>query len=338
MDRNLDALGRQWHVLRMIPRYPRKVTIQVIRAGLRDNGIAVGGRTVYRDLAALSQVFPLVVDERGKPYGWSWQADAVAVDVPNLSVTEALAFKLIEQFLETLIPHATLVQLAPYFRMAEKRLSTPAKDSAVHAWPDKVRAVSSNQELKPPWVDPQVQEAVSNALLFENQLRILYQRRAEPNLNEHRIHPLALVQRGPVTYLVATFKDYNDPRLLALHRVHAATVLPERSVRPANFDIDRYIASGAFGFGDGEKIQIEVIFEKDAADHLHKAPLSADQEIVPVDENHVLVSATIVKTPQLEWWLLGFGDKVEVLKPKALREQMQKIVETLSERYRDQDQ
>ncbi|MGA7177980.1 MAG: WYL domain-containing protein [Thiobacillaceae bacterium] len=327
MDRNLDALSRQWHVLRMIPRYPKKITIQSILKGLNDNGIAVGGRTVYRDLAALSQAFPLMVDERAKPYGWSWQADAVALEVPSLSLSEALAFKLVEQFLEGLMPHATLVQLAPYFRMAERRLAAPAKDSPVHAWPDKVRVVSANQTLKPPWIDPQVQEAVSDALLFEQQMQLLYQRRADPTLNEYRVHPLALVQRGPVTYLVATLFDYPGPRLLVLHRMHAVTVLKERSMRPADFNIDRYIASGALGFGDGELIHLEVIFHKDAADHLHKAPLSDDQEIVHIDETRVRVTATLAKTPQLEWWLMAFGDKVEVVKPQALRQQMQQIAE-----------
>jgi predicted DNA-binding transcriptional regulator YafY len=335
MDRNQDALTRQWHVLRLIPRHPHRITIQSVRDALIANGFTVTERTVRRDLTALSVIFPLMVDERDKPYGWSWQPDGVALDLPGLSMSEALAFKLVEQFLDGLMPHATVSQLAPHFRMAERRLSAPVRESLVHAWPDKVRVVSSNQALKPPWIDPQVQEAVSDALLFEHQIQILYQRRADPSLNEYRVHPLALVQRGPVTYLVATLFDYLDPRLLVLHRVHSVTTLKERSRRPPDFNIDRYIESGALGFGDGEMIRLEVIFARDAADHLHRAPLSEDQKIKPIDEHRVLVMATLAKTPQLEWWLMAFGDSVEVVKPKELRRQMQKIAESLSERYRD---
>lgn len=39
----------------------------------------------------------------------------------------------------------------------------------------------------------------------------------------YHLHPLALVVRGPVTYLVATASDYPDVRLYALHRIQRGT-------------------------------------------------------------------------------------------------------------------
>ena len=33
-------------------------------------------------------------------------------------------------------------------------------------------------------------------------------------------------------------------------------------------------------------------------------------------------------------WVLTFGDKAELLEPEALREQLRKLTETLSDRYR----
>lgn len=36
------------------------------------------------------------------------------------------------------------------------------------------------------------------------------------------VHPLAIVQRGGIIYLVCMFADYADVRMLALHRVQQA--------------------------------------------------------------------------------------------------------------------
>jgi len=39
-------------------------------------------------------------------------------------------------------------------------------------------------------------------------------------------------------------------------------------------------------------------------------------------------------TLELRWWLLGFGDKVEVLAPKALREEFSAVTQRMAVQYR----
>ena len=329
-----DTLLRQWQMLRLVPRYPAKITASDIRDRLADDGFKVTKRTVERDLSSLSEVFPLLSDEREKPFGWSWKKEAVPLDVPSLANGEALAFTLIEQFLRGLLPHATLAQLAPYFHMAGQRLSALPKGSMIHAWPDKVRVVPPTQPLIPPTIDARVQRTVSDGLLFDRQLVIRYQKRGETDLKEYIAHPLALVQRGAVTYLVATLFDYGDVRLLALNRIKSADILEERMQRPKDFDIDKYIADGALGFGDGKLVRLEAIFYEPAAEHLYETPLSEDQVIVPFDENRVKLAATVANTPQLEWWLLAFGDAVEVMKPVSLRAGIKEMVSAMARNYK----
>ena len=329
-----DTLLRQWQMLREIPRYPAKITAGQVRDRLVAAGFDVTKRTVERDLASLSVVFPLLLDDRDKPFGWSWKKDAVPLDVPGLGNGEALAFNLVEQYLQGLLPHAILAQLAPYFRMAGQRLAGLPKVRSVPTWPDKVRVVQPTQALLPPKIDPKVQQTVSDALLYESQLTMRYRRRGEEKTSEFLVHPLALIQRGPITYLVATLFDYTDLRLLALHRIRSAEALEKQSNRPEDFDIDRYIASGALGFGEGKTIRLEVIFNAAAAEHLHETPLSEDQKITPVDDGRVRVTATLVHTAQLEWWLMAFGDNAEVVGPKALRDDMTRIANDIAAKYR----
>lgn len=313
------TLIRQWQMLRQIPRHPFKITAKQLYEKLLAENFAVTKRTVERDLQTLSEVFPLVSDERDKPFGWSWAKDGAVFDLPGISNTEALTFKLVEQHLKPILPASTLAQLQPYFATADKKLHSLSEQSPSHFWLEKVRVIQPTQTLLPPAVDGDAQRTVSEGLLLDKQIKITYQKRGEDGTVEYVVHPLGLVERGQIIYLVCTLFTYQDIRILALHRFRSAQLLDEPCQRPAEFSLDGYIASGAFGFGGEEVIQLEAIFSNPAGDHLYETPLSADQVLMPLDDNHLKLSATVVNTEQLRWWLLGFGARVEILAPAKLR-------------------
>lgn len=55
---------------------PHRVDSAKLAAQLRERGLVVHRRTVQRDLTELAKVFPIVCDERTKPYGWRWSDEA----------------------------------------------------------------------------------------------------------------------------------------------------------------------------------------------------------------------------------------------------------------------
>lgn len=322
-----DTLLRQWQMLRMIPRYPQKITAKVLHEKLQDEQFDVAKRTIERDLLSLSEMFPLVSDERNKPYGWSWSKDAPVFNLPGLSHNEALTLAMVEQHLNSLLPSSTLSQLQPYFKAAKQHLSNIPQNERARSWLNKVRAVPPSQPLLPPSIKPAVQHTVYEALLADKQLEIKYLKRGEDKAVEYRIHPLAAVQRGSITYLYCRVFDYEDLRTLALHRIQSATMLEDAAKSPAGFSIDEAINSGKFGFGEGRQIRLEAIFCHGAGDHLFETPLSSEQTLTELEDGNVKLIATVADIPQLSWWLLGLGDGVEVIKPAALR---QSIAETIA--------
>ncbi len=331
---NNQTILRQWRLLRLLPRFPRRITAGDLQRQLETEGHRTSKRTIERDLLALSEIFPISLDDREKPYGWSWQKNAPILDVPGLTAPQALAFALVQRFLAPLLPASTLDELKPYFKTAEQQLSTLPKGRGIPSWAGKVRVLQPAQALLPPAIKPEIQRLVYEALLNNRQLRIAYHRRGAVGPVEYETHPLGVVQRGPITYLVCTLFHYKDIRLLALHRILSAVSLDRPVEYPKDFDLDRYIASGALDFGSGEKIRLEAIFTNETAEHLHETPLSTDQKITPVDDARVKVVATVLDTPQLSWWLLGFGEQVEVLKPKHLRESFAATASAFSKLYR----
>jgi predicted DNA-binding transcriptional regulator YafY len=71
-----STIVRQWHLLTLLPKGPRRIDSAMLEARLRARGLDVHRRTIQRDLVELASVFPIVSDERSKPYGWRWSDDA----------------------------------------------------------------------------------------------------------------------------------------------------------------------------------------------------------------------------------------------------------------------
>ena len=65
----------------------------------------------------------------------------------------------------------------------------------------------------------------------------------------------------------------------------------------------------------------------------YESPLCENQITRELPDGQVQVEAQVQDTQQLRWWLLGFGDHVEVLAPKALRQEFAEKSARMAERY-----
>jgi len=328
-----DTFMRQWQMLRLIPRFPSKVSTSDLVHSLADEGFVVTRRTLQRDLAKLAVIYPLVCDERNKPFGWSWSKDAAFLDIPSMDSHTALAFWMANQHLKPLLPTTTLQTLQPHFDAATKVLNHIETNHGAPAWRKKVRVLPQGQELKAVRIDDDVQQQVYDGLLRNRKLMVSYNSRSDDHAKEYALNPLGLVLKGGISYLVCSIKTYSDIRLLALHRIRKASVLDQPLSTPDGFDLDAYIQSGEFGFRLKGTIAFKALFSKAAALHLGERPLSDTQTMGVQDDGRMLITASIQDTSELRWWLHGFGSQVEVLQPEYIRNEMIKTIQASMKRY-----
>ena len=88
--------------------------------------------------------------------------------------------------------------------------------------------------------------------------------------------------------------------------------------RPPGFDLKKYDDDGRFGFGEGERIRLTFRIAKPNGLHLLESPLSEDQSVTELDEEFE-ITATVVDTEQLNWWLRGFGETVRGVEKQFLK-------------------
>jgi predicted DNA-binding transcriptional regulator YafY len=317
MSGSNDTIYRQWLVLGMIPRQPRSRSTAEIHDALTAQGLTVERRTVQRDLERLSTLFPLVSEADGPGLNWAWLSGGAMQEIPAMSPATALTFQLARDYLEGLFPPSLMAVLGPYFDRATAVLA----ESNLGHWRDKVRLVESGPALATPELAPEVRDQVYHALLEEQQLEAGYYSRSRDSHARRRIHPLGLVGRDGVYYLVARVDDKPEPRQLALQRMDAPVVLDEPVEPPPGFDLDQYLedqAAFAYPRNPGQ-IALHLHVSQEVAFHLQERPLSSDQSLEPLDDGGYRVAATVADTDALRWWLLGFGPRVRVAGPAHLR-------------------
>ena len=328
-----QSLARQWELLKRLPAKGPGATTRELVAWLQNEGYPATKRTVERDLVDLSNLFPLTCNDKGIPYGWHWM-EGQGADLPGLTVADAVSLSLVEELLRPLLPAAILESLEPRFTQARKKLQSHTSDSPNARWADKVRHTPPTLPLLPPKIADRVLEAVQDALLSDLQLDVGYQQPGEEKTHQVRLHPLGLVQRGHVTYLVATAFDYEDIRIYAVHRIQSATKTAERASRPEGFSLDDYIAGGALAFGTGAMIKLEATVSEELAAILAETPLSANQCLKKNKDKTSRLTASICNSWQLHWWILSNCDNFTVQKPLRLRNALAESVSIAAQNYK----
>lgn len=325
-----NTLSRYLVLLMLIPRHPAKIDTERLKEKLAMHGFDISIRSIQRDLNKLSIRFPLIGDE-GKPQGWSWRKNAGQFTLPALDSQAALAFYMAKQHIEPLLPASTVAHLQPWFLTAEKVLGY---GDGLAKWPQKVRVLPPGIQRLPPHINTEVQTAVSEAVLQERQLEVTYLANGADTAWTRTIHPLALVVRDRVIYLVCVFEGHSDIRQLVLHRMQKATILDAPAERPADFDLDTAIAQGELSMPVGKRpIRLEALFSRHVAIHLAESPIAPDQRIDEEDEDDVRLTATVPDTFELRLWLRSFGDEVAIVKPASLRREFRDIAENLATYY-----
>lgn len=313
----LETVRLALELLRRIPR-GRKVTANELHDQLRHAGFDRDVRTIQRQLEMLSEHFDIERDDQSKPYGYRWLENAQALAVPNLTPQESLLLGLAEEHLRNLLPARLMKSMEGFFTQARRSLGPDSNAKQEREWRSKVRVVATGQPLLPPKIHPGVFETVSEALYANCWLELDYTNAAGKR-TKIEVMPLGMAQQGPNLYLVCRYKGYDNERSLALHRIQSANASNLTFDRPKTFDLKQFDDDGRFGFGEGKRVKLSFEIDRRTGFHLTESPLSEDQVVEILDDDRLRITASVVDSERLNWWLRGFGTAVSNIQREEQR-------------------
>lgn len=268
-------------------------------------------RMLQRDLTELVRDERIeVVNPKGKPLRYRRRKDARDDDPGVMAFTRRQITALVSE----IVPKRRLDAL--WRRLLQQDQGPVLNEQQLRILPDTLRLV-------PAEIKPGVLNAVIAALCEQRTLKVLYQNNAGER-SKPQLHPQALVQRGPVTYLLALKNAEPEPvRFYALHRLISARIEDQNARAAEGFDLDQAIELGRIDFGRGERVALELRVRGYLDAVLRDCPLADGQRFEDEPEGSdfsLRLWAEVPSSGALLRWLLAGGDNLEVVAPESMRQ------------------
>lgn len=328
-----DRVFRMLAILRLIPRKPASISTTELHNKLCAQGFVTTRRQLQNDLSGeFSNQFFLMSDERVKPYRWYVDEDASQFNFPALDMPVALAFSYAERHLAHLLPHSLSSQLQPYFDQAKNQL---IGDLGMARWANSLRVIPNGKALIPAPIKHDVWETVVQAFMQHCQLRISYKSRSQGEEKQLTLHPAGFVSRQAINYVVARVEGYSDIRQFALHRILSAQLIKEPCSLPDDFNIDNYIAQGAFSRQqNGATTTLVADISPQIAWLLGETPLSEQQQLEPLpNTDWQRLTATVPLDQETLWWIFALNENIRVYEPQEWAEEVKEKIKRVGEMY-----
>jgi predicted DNA-binding transcriptional regulator YafY len=287
--------------------------------------LEVSERTMHRDMEALSASGVPVFAMRGSRGGWQLE-DGWRTQVPGLDEAELRAFLMAQPQVvgDQRLVHAAERALAKLTAALPVPLREKAASIRQRLHIDTTRWYGTTENLS---MLPLVQDAVSR----DRKLKIAY-RRKRHELTERIVDPLGLVSKGSVWYLVA--QTPRGCRTYRVSRIVEAKILDQACERPQDFDLAVYWKSSTEQFRDRPRYNAIIRLEPHTAEMVKSWGCFFDPAAGPDGDpdGWIRMHAQFEDEEHACFVVLGFGPRVDVLEPAALRERVAADIERLIRR------
>lgn len=176
------------------------------------------------------------------------------------------------------------------------------------------------------------------ALLERKKCVITYFSQSSGKSDRYTVCPLKLVQYKGALYLLLAFDESPEIKVFAVHRMEKAEVLEEK------FQVTDGIKQGlknreqrTMGIYDNQDLKPQTVvltFDKDIASQIMDRKWHATQDIKKNKDGSVTMTLEVaIENEELISWILWWQTYVEVVRPKALREEIKKRAGAIGDIY-----
>jgi len=152
-------------------------------------------------------------------------------------------------------------------------------------------------------------------------VEIVYPSFGREVLSTRRVDPYQLWYQHGGLYLAAYCLTRQQVRTFAVERMQRVTPCPETFARPADFNLERYLEA-SFGLFRGKPERIRLHFSRAVARYVEERQWHPSQRSERLLTDELEVTLHVAPELDLKRWILSYGEDVEVLAPKKLRDQI----------------
>lgn len=146
--------------------------------------------------------------------------------------------------------------------------------------------------------------------------------------------PVALAWDDENYYLIAYSERYNGLVHYRVDKIESITIMEEDEKSPDKgcFDLASY-AKMVFGMFGGDEVFVKLRFDNSLVGVVIDR-FGKDVPIMKEDETHFIIAIDVAISPVFIGWLFQFGNKVKVLAPLALVEEIEYRAQSILDNYK----
>ena len=278
--------------------------------------LEVSPRTVQRDIDFMRDQLGLPIEYEPAHHAFRYTREVVQFPTMKISEGELVALSVARQAL-------TQYRGTPFekpLRDAFEKLTSGLRDQIQFAWGSNLGESISFRAVGQGVGDLSIFETASDAVLRREELAFAYRKLASDREEQRCVQPLHLACIDNQWYLFGFDLDRSGSvRTFALTRMSGLHNTGRTFVRPKHFSLDEHLADSFGVFSSPEPIRVCLRFDAFAGRLIRERTWHASQEIVTQPDGGLELTMHVGVSPEVERWILGWGDHVEVAAPADLR-------------------
>lgn len=135
-------------------------------------------------------------------------------------------------------------------------------------------------------------------------------------------------------YVIGRSTLHREVRTFNMARVLSAETLDRSYKIPPRFSLERYLGNAWHLIKEpGRSQQVVVRFQKMVAHNVAEVRWHKTQKVRWNEDGTMDFSVTVAGLNEISWWILGYGDQAEVLKPAKLRKLLADRIRGMTQTY-----
>ena len=177
-------------------------------------------------------------------------------------------------------------------------------------------------------------ELLLQSLAARRRVRITYDSLTEWKEICTLLSPYRLLFSRRSWYVIGRSSLHRQIRTFNVGRIQKAEVVDQFYEIPPRFSLDRYLGN-AWNFirEPGKEYDVTVRFQKKVAHNVAEVQWHKTQKLVWNGDTTLDFHVTVASLQEIVWWILGYGDQAEVLKPAKLRKMIRAHADALQTTY-----
>lgn len=291
--------------------------------------LEVSRKTVVRDIAFMRDRLELPIEF--DPQIQAYRYTQPVTSFPTVNVTEG-------ELLALLVAQRALQQYrgTPFHRQLEvafEKLAGGLRDRISFSPADELRAVSF-KNIGLGKTDLAVFNALSSAVLRQEEVAFAYRKPGDPKKSSRRVRPYHLANRENLWYLIGFDLERDALRTFALPRIADVVVTKQPFTRPADFSPEKFFASALGVLGGAGDHRIVIRFTAAVAERIREREWHESQEMRELPAGALELTLRLGALMEVEQWVLGWGAAAEVIAPPELRDSVRRTATALARLYR----